>query len=338
VRLLQRFLVLVVSLLVSLVIAEGAVRLIRPGFPGFRLPQIEHRPVAGLGFEVVPSQQGYTIGAPARINALGFRGPEVRNGRAPGDLRVLCLGDSMTFGFAVAEEVPFPRQLERLLGELWPRRRPEVINAGVQRYFTYQEVDQLRLRGLALAPDVVVLTAFTNDLGLRPGGDYVRQFEKEHERVARSVSRRLEPLYLLARNSALYELVKRLVLTRRDDVSMKNLLEGTPTPEDDELWRAMGAEFKVLAQLSRSHRFRLIVVALPPRELVVKDHPRSLYPKRLLEICGDEGLECIDLLAAFRASLAQGVDPYLAWDNHLDDAGHRIVAVALRDKLRTMLE
>jgi lysophospholipase L1-like esterase len=335
---LKRVLLLATALCVALLIAEGAVRVIHPGFPGFRLPQIEHRPATGLGFEIVPNQQGYTIASPARINAHGFRGPDVRTTRAPGDLRVLCLGDSMTFGFAAPDDVVFPRQLERLLAEQWPDRRPEVINAGVQRYFTYQEVDQLKLRGIQLEPDVVVLTAFTNDLGLRPQDDYVREFEKEHERASRSVARELTPLYLLARNSALYELLKRVVLSRRDDVSTRNLLEGTPTAADDAQWAALREELRELVRLSRQHRFRLVVVALPPRELATRSYPRSLYPRRLLEICQAEGIECVDLLPPFRESVARGTDPYLEWDNHLSEAGHRLVATALRDKLRAMLQ
>src|SRR5262245_31923159 len=176
-----RLLAVGASTLVALAIAEVGVRIARPGYLGFRLPQIEHRPAPGIGFEMIPDQRGYTFAAIVTVNALGYRGPEVELERQPGTLRVLCLGDSITFGVAVPDDVPYPRQLENRLRTRDTTQPVEVINAGVQRYTTYQEIDQLRLRGLSLKPDVVVLGLYANDLARRPAGDYAREFEHERE-------------------------------------------------------------------------------------------------------------------------------------------------------------
>ena len=57
----------------------------------------------------------------ATVNSLGFRGPELRERR----VRVMTLGDSFTFGWGVNDDEPWPRVLERLLGE-----DVEVVNLG----------------------------------------------------------------------------------------------------------------------------------------------------------------------------------------------------------------
>ena len=60
------------------------------------------------------------------INALGLRGPETT--RAPRGLRVLCLGDSFTFGEFVDDAQTLPAQLSARLPAL--HRRPECGRAG----------------------------------------------------------------------------------------------------------------------------------------------------------------------------------------------------------------
>ena len=46
-------------------------------------------------------------------NSIGLRSPEIRQNKP--DLRIVCLGDSVTFGWGVPEEDSYPRQLEHLL-------------------------------------------------------------------------------------------------------------------------------------------------------------------------------------------------------------------------------
>lgn len=95
-------------------------------------------------------------------DAAGRRGPPV-GPRDPSHYRVLCIGDSITFGFNVDQPDAFPRQLEALLTARWPGRTFEVINAGVPGWSWAQGVRYLVTEGLALAPDVVVMAHGTND-------------------------------------------------------------------------------------------------------------------------------------------------------------------------------
>ena len=55
-------------------------------------------------------------------NSLGLRGPEIDSPKK--HLRVLCLGDSVTFGWGVEEQNAYPALLQQKI-------MAEVINAGV---------------------------------------------------------------------------------------------------------------------------------------------------------------------------------------------------------------
>ncbi len=314
--------------------AEGAIRALRPGYPGFRIPQVQHRTAPGLGFEMVPNQIAYTTAEPATINEHGFRGPRFRGHRRADHVRVLCIGDSMTFGYSVGDDDPFPRQLERRLSEVWPGRQAEVINAGVQRYFLYQVIDLLRVKGPPLAPDVVVLAVNGSDPGTRQSEGYTREFEKEEEQAAGAFSRRFPALYLLAKNSALVEMTKNgYLLARQRSVSL-NSFNGVASARDERRWAAMEQEIGALRELSDAHGFFPLLVAIPARIQIQRTFPNSLYPKRVYALAQQHGIDTVDLVAAFRSSLQRGDDPYLPWNNHLSGHGHALVANALGSRLR----
>ena len=100
----------------------------------------------------------------ARINSDGFRGPERTQGRQDGEpYRILCLGDSVTFGFNVGQDATYPARLERMLTKKHPGRRFEVINAGVPGWSWVQGAAFLLRDGLALRPDLIVAAHGTDD-------------------------------------------------------------------------------------------------------------------------------------------------------------------------------
>lgn len=98
---------------------------------------------------------------PIAINSEGLRGPEILP-KAPGEYRVLVLGDSVVAAFEVAYEDTFTALLERRLASRL-RVPVKVINAGVRGYGTDQEWIYYREHGRALDPDLVVLMFSPND-------------------------------------------------------------------------------------------------------------------------------------------------------------------------------
>jgi lysophospholipase L1-like esterase len=97
------------------------------------------------------------------LDRRGFREAEFAERKAPGTFRILCLGDSWTFGANVAQRDTYPRQLERLLAERHPGARFEVLNLGVLGYSSFQGKELLRLRAIDWEPDAVVLGFGMND-------------------------------------------------------------------------------------------------------------------------------------------------------------------------------
>lgn len=89
-----------------------------------------------------------------------------------GVIRIVCLGDSSTFGMNVEEADTYPRQLAALLDEAQPGRF-EVMNLGVPGYTSRQGLELLRREVLGLQPDVVTfafgfrVNSFIPDLSRR---------------------------------------------------------------------------------------------------------------------------------------------------------------------------
>lgn len=107
------------------------------------------------------------------FNAAGLRDDEETPVAKPaGEIRVLALGDSCTF---LGEPVPWPERLEDRLDAGGGGRRVRVLNAGVPAWSSLQGRRYLERRGLAFAPDLVILYFGWNDhwrATSRPDADF----------------------------------------------------------------------------------------------------------------------------------------------------------------------
>ena len=336
-RILGLIVTLMFGVFVGVLVGEGLVRLAHPGFPGFRVPQVEHRTVPGLGFEMVPNQVAYSTASRVTINSAGFRGPEILPLASAGSPRVLCLGDSMTMGVSVEDDETYPAQIAQELRRRVPASRPEVINAGVQRYFTYQEIDLLKKHVNDWRPHVVTLAVYINDLGVRPTTEIIREYENEREQAASAFRNRLPLVYLLIKNSALVEFLKNTYIAFEASGSANNIvanaLAGRIRDRDEPKWRGVELEFDTFAALARQHGFHPIILFVPTRKQVEGDFPQNLYPRRLLEYARGLGLQAIDPTDRFKDALRTGNDPYLPWDDHMSVTGNRIVAEVLATEI-----
>ena len=99
-------------------------------------------------------------------NSLGFRSDEFVLQREPDSLRVVCFGDSSTFGIGSRMEDTWPSQFENLIRNstrFSNAKRIEVINAGVPGYSSYQGLQHMRQEIDRLQPDVVLASYANND-------------------------------------------------------------------------------------------------------------------------------------------------------------------------------
>ena len=119
---------------------------------------IEHD--ARLGWKMKPRIDDIvdlldTENIPVRTNSAGLWDKEFSQVKAPGEFRIALLGDSITWGYGVAEEERFGNVLERLDTQY------ECMNFGIPAYGTDQELLMWRYMASQYQPDLVILTVYS---------------------------------------------------------------------------------------------------------------------------------------------------------------------------------
>lgn len=129
-----------------------------------RDPLFQADPVLGwrLSRHCRPFEDGSTI----QVNEDGIVGEDVPP-KEPGELRVLCMGDSITFGTSF-EGLTFPHYLEQALARWSPDRKWRVINAGIPGYTTWQGLALLDELAPRYNPDLLVVTFLIEEMGTHP--------------------------------------------------------------------------------------------------------------------------------------------------------------------------
>jgi lysophospholipase L1-like esterase len=248
------------SVVVALVLAEILLRTVAP--PTLLQPEVPdyawlaYDPINGMvnepGFhERDPRITRSHLAGELRINALGFRGEEIETAKPDGATRVVCLGDSSTFGLWLASGVAWQDDADFRIDNDYPRLVEErlradgrlvvVVNAGVVGYNSSHGVRQLLTHVLPLAPDVVTVRFGFNDHAFSDPATYVRDPENA---VARTLFYSLAPLE-----------------TFRLGVARVRRRVGSPAvpPEIFE------ANIRRLAALARERGFKLLLLDYPLR-------------------------------------------------------------------------
>ncbi|MBL8842064.1 MAG: hypothetical protein JNL90_11125 [Planctomycetes bacterium] len=170
-----------VALLVALLAVEVAVRIVAPEQAPIRLAQLGSalandprtqfmdliEPDPELFWRLAPSvrleqDRHPFFGLVSNSQGLREEG-EIAATKAAGEQRVLCLGDSCTFGYLLRAEESFVQALERRLRAQFPATPIECINAGVPGFTLFQGWRFLETRAAPLQPDLVVLNFGWNE-------------------------------------------------------------------------------------------------------------------------------------------------------------------------------
>jgi lysophospholipase L1-like esterase len=105
------------------------------------------------------------VDSEVRTNSLGLRDREYETPKPNDTFRVLCLGDSCTWGLGVEPEETFHERLEaELNAQSGPTHGYEVINGGLIGYTITQCLEAYRSRWNELSPDLVILYTGRNDV------------------------------------------------------------------------------------------------------------------------------------------------------------------------------
>jgi lysophospholipase L1-like esterase len=160
-----------VSVGVVLLVAEGAARLLLRNQGGGTEQDEASRymePHPRLGWRKRPGARAtyrrreYTT--EVAINRLGQRDPERKDPADPGTFRVLALGDSFVEGYTVPVESTLTQVAESALRGTGGGCPVEVLNGGTAAWSTDQEYLSFREDGARLAPQVVLVFFYYNDL------------------------------------------------------------------------------------------------------------------------------------------------------------------------------
>ncbi len=256
-------------------------------------------------YEFVPDLDVNFTGRHVVINADGFRGPSRPTAKPVGTTRILGLGDSVMFGWGVDEGEDYLSVLAARLNARGTSGAWDVVNTAVPGYNTVMEVETLAKKGLAYAPDIVVVGYCVNDLELPPflndppdPWNWRRSFLKDF------VASRLHPEAARQRESDRYP-------------GMVGLAAFTRAAQD-------------LKELSRQRGFRVVVLffwsAPPEIKRVVEDLGFDLvYTRTAMQEYMDR--EGIQELRGSKLALNSR-------DSHPSEIGHALMADSLEQGLR----
>jgi lysophospholipase L1-like esterase len=245
-------------------------------------------PVAAIGHEHKPGTSGVYMGVPVAISSQGLRDREYALDKPAGAVRILMVGDSLTFGWGAPAHDTTAARLAARLDEGRGERRYEVINAGIGNTNTAMQVAYVEHRLLRFDPDLVLLNYFINDA--EPTPTRMRGLLIEHSYAA---------VYLAGR----IDVLRRTYLGRSDwREYYRGLYEDTQPG-----WLAAKSAIARLAAVCRERGIPLLVVNYP--ELHELDpYPFSRETGLVRAEADRHGLPFLDLLPAVR-----GVRPESLW-------------------------
>ncbi|MFH1744198.1 MAG: GDSL-type esterase/lipase family protein [bacterium] len=333
-----RLLLVVVSCLAALGILELACRVIGVGSPNPHLTEETGLfvPVSDpeISYRLKPGFERSVYGTSVRINSRGLRESEsVDYGAHEGVFRILCLGDSVVFGFGVPQERSFPAAMEALLnsrGEI----RFQVVNTGVPGYNTVQEVRFLEVEGCRYLPDLVLLSLVIND----PEG--VRSLDSEGHLlpVAEDIWLRLFREYgsLGAPDSAshLYNGLYRALMPLSS--RYRRMVQEAVEYQTEEIfthpgWQACQQALVRLREWGDAHERPVVPVILPVLT-DFKNHPYLASYQRLADACRESGLDPIEAWPALQQHDPDDLRVH-PMDGHPGVYGHRVIAQFLFEEL-----
>lgn len=263
-----------------------------------------------IGHEHRPNAEAHLMGVDVRTNSHGHRDREFELENAPGRLRIMMIGDSLTFGWGVPQDRTFSKVVEARLRD--GGAEVEVINTGVGNYNTIMEVETFLASGQRFRPDIVILNYFINDAERIPSYDYS----------------------LLERYSRAWAF-----FASRFDIAGRQMGFGSNTGwreyyeglYDEAInpggWRGAAEAIRRLAAYCRENGIELLIVQHPELR-VLSPYPFGEQAARVADLAADLGLPYLDLLDSVR-----GEDPASLWvtvpDPHPNEKANRLFGEAI---------
>jgi lysophospholipase L1-like esterase len=307
-----------------------------------------------LGWANIPNyyeKNYFNPGVYVRINSQGFRSSGPFDAKVPPNkLRIVCVGDSMTFGTGVDNDHTWCQQLASI------DHRFEAINAGVPGY----GVDQMYLHYLRdaawLDHDVMILAVIGDDfrrMQLKTFSEYAKPTLALHEGqlvVDNVPSPRTSRFGSVVRRYGLIDPILQLSTARVEGWVFQKLL---PTPATDNPTSTQEEQIatKVIEALQAINKRKnsvLMLVYLPTEEELVSNDSRRTWRHFLHDEAAATGIVLVDFGEIMRQLPADEVQEfyiapgaqslYPPAEGHFTDEGNAYVAQKLYGLLMTISE
>lgn len=324
------------SLLLTAVLLDVALRFIYPAPIAWTYPQEYYEFDPEISHVLRPNQQAYTHDKPVSVNSLGLRDREYDPKPARGVRRVLAIGDSQTFGNGVAEADSWPKQVERQLNEKAQAdgvKGWEVLNAGIPGTDSWQHEIWLGRLLDAYAPDAVVLGFYVNDVS--------PSYVPKKSSATSKTNTRIKRLGYIAKRSALVNLVLQRLATREQIARMKAgravsefILTGEANERIDRGWEQVDSSLGAMQEKCTARGIAFLVAVLPRRDQVSGAQASRFYNERVAQIARSHDSISIDVLPDLTSAYAEyGADLFIPWDGHNSAIANRVIATKISQRL-----
>jgi lysophospholipase L1-like esterase len=349
-------LIVVAIIIVTLLLAEGAARVI------LWAPPVETNvgtPRQGLTADAVgdwvPNQNGIwqngRLEFPfhVHINGAGFRNLEELDLAA---FKVLVLGDSQTFGLFVGSNDIWTNVAEKILNA-GAARKVQLLNNGIPGSTVSDHLAYLNEKGARLSPDMVLLVVNSNDVSdLRRDetsiGSLRSAWMESHDQVSFQALRWFlqhgSALYVLARKAKETSLFKRhqaeaetLGVGARLENGAQGPVQAGPTVGAQNFARYEGLLDQTIAK-AKALGARLVLCYLG----TPWDSDTGALPAILRRQSETHGVPMIDVTPAFDGTRIEAatwyrdrrIDPNYVGDGHFNRMGHLVIGEYLAARMR----
>ena len=222
------------------------------------------------------------------------------------------MGDSFTLGWGVSMENTYAKRTERLLNQ--SADRYEVINMGVGNYNTSMELALLKLKGLTLSPDGIVLFYFINDTEPTP----------TMPRLSRSF---LKHSYFL---NFCCDIFLRCRLHWNKNLTSERYYQKLYTPAEEAFNKTRKALLEFI-QICKTNHIKLLIVNIPELRQI-KNYPFNYATRFIEQISSAHTVPFLDLLP-FLKNYSQENLWLSREDDHANSFVNAIIAEAVYRKM-----
>ena len=293
----------------------------------YRLSKNKH-----LLYELLPGSKVKIQGIEFVINAFGFRDKKYRR-RKVNKTRIIFVGDSITYGWRVALEETYHKQIEKLLYE--SGYDVDVMGMGIPGYNTIQEYYLLKETVLDFKPDILILQITPNDFERTVSIKTYREGKKltltsYHDYSIPFVMKKTKFTYFLMRNFHLFKLINLRLYWFINKIDSDYIPPDVFLLGEEDSFRYLGKIKKLLAR----EDIQFAAVIFPFQLRGDTDSFASLH-ERIHQELEKMQVPYIDL---FDELNTKGIENIWIERRHPNKHGHRIASLAVLKFLEPMLE